>query len=325
MKTPTAADTYVNFGYEDFATEGTEATSIDQAFGFDTTYTVNRSNQYQKVFNQNSQDVQKLVAKAYTGTVDIDFTLSTPYWLTAVLGAVADGAGPPYDHTYTPANVTPTISIEIGNDIDTDSVQKLLGCRLSSMTLSSAPNDLVKCALSFVYLNELEGTSLGSQVAIPDNPFCYSQATYELPAASTIADLESFDIVVNRNPELVPQQGSRFYAKSVNKAREYQTSLVIPFEAAATILEKFYGTGTGPSTGTPTETATAQIVLTNGAAGVLERTLTIDLAGLGIDTETLNSAPVEIVKENSTLFARTVTDFIWRDNTAVAPESPDAP
>ena len=90
-KTPTGADVRVNFGFE--ATEGTEAASIDQTFGFDTNVSINRSNQYQKVFNTANQDVQKLVAKTYQGTVDVDFILTTPFWLRAVLGANVDAGG----------------------------------------------------------------------------------------------------------------------------------------------------------------------------------------------------------------------------------------
>lgn len=313
------AQAYTQYGWETVAF-GTVATTIDKAFGHEVNISVDRKRSFTKLFGVGARNATHFSPGKFDGSATVEFALANGYWLRAVLGsAPSDGGGGPFTHTYSESDTLTSMSIENGLDLSTDSIITLLGVVVNMATISGTVGETVKVRLECVYKTESEGTSLdGSPATESEDPFYYAQATFEMPDGTTISNIQSFEIPITNNAELIHGIGSEFAVASVAKNREYEVRLTVPYEAAATLLETFYGSGTGPSAD-PAELATGQLTITNGGAGTALRSLVVNLTNLKIDTDTMAARAGEIINEDVTIFARVCSSIVYTNNTAVAP------
>lgn len=315
----TASAAYCNFGYE---TTFKTPVAANKAFGLNTRVsTLDRKNFLKLIGNLGTQDYQVALEGKYEGALNIDFDITTPWWLRAVIGSlVTTGAGP-YTHTCTPANIPPSMTVEVGMDLATDALQKFLGVVVQEARITCEVGDQpAKCSLSCLYANETKATSgLGSQAAVADTPFNFAYGSLEVPSASPIADTQRVEISIRRNAELLYGLGSR-HATGVNfKQREYEIVTLNSFDDASTYLEKLYGAAGGPASAA-SSIASAVFKLNNGGAGTAQRSYAFTFGATKIDRHSTQGLEFEgTIMEQVTMHPLTLTNVVAVNNTAAMP------
>jgi len=314
----TGAQTYVNYGYEALATYGTVAASIDQTFGYDTDVSFDFDNQSIRLPVLNSQDYAAQVAGGFKGTWSLTATMADAYFLASVIGDSGDGGAAPFTHTYTYDDVCRSISIDYGVDLSTDSLRTFLGCVPTKCTIKANIGEPITYSMDGFYKTETEGAALGAAVAVTEQPFTFANASLEMPNATPISNVQTVEITYNRNPSELSVLNSRFNAGRYYGSRFVDVKVTMPFEAAATLLEKAYGSATGPGT-TVAEVASAELTITNGEAAGAQRSLVMLLTNLMPDTHKTGAKPNELITEDITLTARGLTSIIYSNAEAAAP------
>jgi len=311
--------TDVSYGWE--TTFGTISSGFDKAFGQGVKLsTFNMDNTNDQVYQVGSQELQRQYAKEFKGSFSVDFLLSDPWFLRAILGAAPTTTGSgPYTHTYNTTNgineVQTSFSMNVADDLDTDSDKNLLGCIANSMTLTASVGEPVRVKLDGAFANLSKDTGLTSAVAAVEEPLYFQQATLELPSGTTMPEVQSFEITVNRNNEFVWGLGSRFAQKNVSKQREYTMSMDMAYEQDSDVLDDFLGSTTAP-TAVPTEAATLVLTVTNGESGTDERSYTITFANVMVETVDSSRAPEEVIRLVASMRARSLTSIVVVNNTA---------
>lgn len=299
---------YVNYGFE--ASYGAGAASA-RAFGLGAKITHTRRNNMERVFGVGSRNASTTVAKQYEGTASVEFVLTRASFFRAVLGSVSDaGSGPSsWTHTYSEANTIPSFSIDTGTELGTnDEVTELQGCKVGSMTLTAAVNELVRIRLECPYKTETLATSgIGSQVAETETPYTFVQGLIEWSAGGgTVGTVQSIELTINESLEGLWGVGSRIKTAEVEKIREYNLRMTVAFRDTTEFLTKFLGSTTAPLAGTPA--AQANIVLTFDTGS--SQKIVITLASVYFDEESLPKDVNEVIKEDVTGWALSGTSIV---------------
>jgi len=279
-----------------------------------------RNNNLQAVWGLGSRTQTVIIEKQFTGTMGIEFLMSNPWFLYPILGAKADGGSGPssYTHTFTEANTLPSFKFQNSLNIDTASTNDLnismVGAVNTGASIKTSVGEAVSVTMDWVYANESIATSaFVAQTAETYQPYSFAHGVLELPNGSTIANVQSVDISIAQNADMIWGLGSRAGTAHVDKNRAYSIKTTAYFTDPATFLKLFYNGSTGTTPGNITETATLQLTFTNGTQ-IVEFTFT----GLKIDTESLPQSIDAAVMEDISLQARTLT-VICTDSTATYP------
>lgn len=313
---------WLKFGWEDVAF-GTESTGIDKSFGNGARVSsFSRRNNEEKIYGLGARNAQKLVSKKFEGACEIEFPLSTPWFLYAVMGTVSsDATSSPETHTFTEANTIPSFSVENNIYTDTKSVATLLGCKVNTCIISAAVGELARVRLGVIYADETHDSTTSAQVttlATIDDVFTFAQGSLELPNGTTIAEVQSIELTINNGAEVLWGLGSRLGQKCPVKSRDYSARVNLAFEASATLLEKLYGASTGPIAA-PAETATLELTFTNGLTGTNTRSIVFLFTGVKVDEHNLPQDPTSVIMEDALLQMRDLTTVIAINNDAAMP------
>jgi len=308
---------YIQYGKEETA-YGTEAAAIATAFGNGASIETTRRNSLTRVMGLGSRNAQKLIEGKFEGTLEVNFTLGTTHWMAAVLGTVSKtgGGADAWNHTYVEANTIPSMTVEDGTDLGTtDSVVKYLGCKINECALGCNVGESVKVKLNMLYKTESEGVTLdGTPASDSEEPLIFAHGSLQLPSGTGFVNVQSVDLIISNNLTPIYGLGSRLLQKLVEGARHYTVRINKTFENASDTLEDFYGSGTGPSATTITETATLILIFTNGLLTTAEKSLTITITGLKADEHSQPKNPAEVLYENTVWFGRTAS-IVGVDNT----------
>lgn len=308
----TGAVSYCNYGYE--ATYASAATGT-RTFGQGTKLTISRKNNIERIYGLGARNATAHVAKKYEGSASIEFVMCNASWLRAVLGTVADaGAGPSsYTHTYSEANALQSFSIVNGTNIgDLDYVSVLTGAKVASATITAAQGEVIKCKIEALYKTETLATSgLGAQVTETESPYTFAEGSLQLPSGSTIGNVQTVELTINNNLEMLWGLGSRLATTGVGKAREYNLRMTVVFSQNTDLLTKFLGNTAAPVAGTPAEQATCILTFTHAAGS----SLVITLANITFDTETLPLDVNEVIKEDVEGSALSMTSAVMTNST----------
>ena len=315
------ASVRLSYGWE--ATFGTVSGSVNKAFSQGVklnAFDIDNSVDY--IYGLGSQDAQKSVTKEFKGTWGIEFALSDPWFLRAILGGnPTDGGATPYTHTYDAvmgiSDTMTSISTVVGFDLDTDSNQTLLGCICNSMTLNAAVGDIIKVTLDGTFANLDKDTTLDSLVSPVEEPFSFAAASFEIPNATTIADVQSVEMSWNRNPKQVFGLGSRTQQKSVATEREWNVRLAATYENDDQFWDDLLGSTTAP-TAIPAEVATCELTITNGGASSAMRKFVFLFTDVRVERGAITASTDAVVNQDITLRARSLSSVIVSNATQYA-------
>ncbi len=297
-----ATVSFMNYGFE--TSFGAVSTGLTNVFGAgQKMISMNRKNNLEKVFGMGNRDAQKLIPKKYEGAVSVEFVLANPWFFKGVMGTVSSTSSAPRTHTFSKANTIPSLTIENEIEIDTVSRFRLLGCQVSTMTLTATVNELVKIKLDMVYSTETLVSTTTDAATESFVLFTFAQGTLELPDDSTLADVQNVEIVYVNNPEPVFGLGSRFSQNGPVKNTDIQITATLAYEASATLIQKLYGAAGNPNA-TITETADMVLTFTNGLSDNNERSIELTVTGIVLDEHNLPQDPTALIVEDATLFGR---------------------
>jgi len=311
-------------GWSAVAASHTKSDETYMPFGQGVEINVTRSNNAERIVGVGARNATATVNKQYGGAITINGVLSNAYWLLGVLGANADAeTTEAYTHTYTEANILPSFTVvqsfELGT---TDFNSDLIGCVINQCTISAAVNEALKFSLEGIYRYENLGTTHVANLADVEPIFTFAHGSIEMSDGTTIAAVQSFELTIVNNAEMVYGVGSRFGTGVVAKNREYNFSMTAAFNDYTDLLTYFMNgtnTASAPDAGSGTEIATLELTFTNDDGDILD----INLTGVHLNEETLPQNVTEVVKEDVSGWARACTNIIYTNDVELAMAAAD--
>ena len=313
---------YVNYGWE--TTYGTASSTINIPFGHDTKITSLSMKRNSKMINGlgNTEAVNS-VATTFEGSLGIDFVLGNGYLFKAVTGNTSTDAGSgPYTHTYIASagdmgKTLPSFTVENGVDLSTDYRGKYTGCTINSLKLSASTGELVQASATIDFAKFEKDATLGTKVDDTyADPFSFVHASLEIPDGTTIAEVQSFDLTINKKPKLVDGLGSQFHQTAITTGTEYDLSVDVAFEDTV-LMEDFLGSSSSPADN-PDEVASLDINFNNGKSGTDLRSLQITFSGIRLDELSLPQDNEDLIKESLTIKPRQISSLVYTDNNATS-------
>ncbi len=337
----TGAFGYLQYGFEKPATFGTEALSLCTVFGLEQKITTlgltNNRNHLQKL-NQLEPDLYYYGATR--GSLGVDFVLSNPWWLNTVFDTVCTcdmciACDAFASHTYT--NVTKIrqpISVEMGTHqagalacCPTGVVRFLTGGVVNSISLRSSIGEAVRGSVDISYADERESAccAIDTTPAQDTCNFPYTFAYGNLTTTSgTLANLQSFDININSNSDLLYTHNTSVACAAYRKLFEITGSFTATY-VDNDMLRHIYaqahvGTMCNTTRGLDCEvffrepndaccactTATLTLVFDNGQAGAFEKSITLTGTGVGFADHSVSIEPNEPMFETLNWQIRTL-------------------
>lgn len=306
------------YGYEDTAF-GTVATTISSVFGNGATVNVSLNNNTERLYAIGAREAQKLVTKKLDVSWNVDFALGNAYFLRAVMGTKgAESGGGPYVRTYGVNNTIPSMTVRNAFNLDTNSQHDVLGAMVNNMTLNCNVGEIVRCkvdgfAQKLVKTSTLGTTSSGDV----EDPLIFSGASIKL-GSTTGLDVQSLEISVGNNLEMLFAVGDRFATKGVAKSLEYSFRIAEAYEDDTLALDNFLGSSTQSVT-SPANLATLVATFTNGLSSTFERALVATFANVQLPTYDYTIDINEIIKENTTYWALNCSGWDYTNNSASSP------
>jgi len=232
----------------------------DSHFGLDTNFTASLSNNLNArrgfVGSATSgRDVQKFVAGRVDYNLTIDFDLNDPAFLENLLGDKTTS-------TYSGADIPKSITIaHCLDNVTTDRDEIYTGVVIDSATIRGTINEPIIVILSCVAATmDYDETVTANASVNANSPFTFTEAIFELPNASVIANVvESFELSVNNNYTML-YGTSREAVNYVPGARDYSLRISTKY-VDDSFINKALG-GTSIATDEPTQNATVEITLT---------------------------------------------------------------
>lgn len=224
---------------------------------------LNSNHNLDPVYEPGSRDPDQHVEQEFEGSTSLEFTVSNPYFLGAL---ISGGASGPWDGE-TPG----TIAIVTG--VDGVAERELSGGIVTSGTISASTGDRVTASLDVTYVDESRSSSVQSQPTEDNRALMWHDASLNVSGAD-LQIKRSFELSIENNSEPIHQLGSRFAGAYALRQRSitFDYGTIISNDA---LLSRHYGGGSSPSSRV-TNTTGATIDLGDGAGS----SMTIDVEGL---------------------------------------------
>ena len=242
-----------------------------------------------------------------------EFVLSEPWVLRTVLDNVASVVGTPDMHTFTPTKEIQPFSLGIGMDLTTANQNRvLLGCLARSLSLRTSLGEVVRGTLDVISGKERAVSTTLSAAIAPDDDFpvyTFEHASIELPGGTTLAEVQSMDLTMTTNAELLYGVGN---AEAVNGRRGL---MEITGRFQLTMKDNVnYG-----YVNARTDVAALNMKFTNGATGNELREIEFQLTGLSLAQHTVDSVePNENILESLDFQAKNIS-AVAKNNDASYP------
>jgi len=326
----TGAFGYLQYGYE--MCFGTEACVLVDVFGLEqkiTNWSI--TNNRITLAGLDAIEPQIYAYGATRGSLGIDFVLSNPFWLSTMYCMVATAANTPtcgsHTHTFTnPDKLRQSISIEVGTEQGaTDVVRTLTGAVVNSLSLRSSIGEVIRASADISYANEIEGCAIDASPATDPDNFPYTFAYGNLTTtAGTIANLQSFDITLNQNSDLLYTHNTSVADTAYRRLFEITGSFTATYVDSDMLTDIYKqahlagGTGLDCTTFAREQT-TMTLVFDNGQTGVgAEKTITLTGTGVGFADHSVSIEPNEPIFETLNWQIRTLA-AVAVNQTASAP------
>jgi len=297
MSVRSASSVYVQYGIESTFGGGATQTKLfgrnQRATGLEWS---NQQIALPQLFDPRYRD---FLYNANAGNVNMEFTLSNPWIFTWMFGASSYSAGDPDTHTWDsdPATnalirLAPTGHIEIGMDNTANIVRNAKGVVATSLNLKTSIDNPVEASMQLKWgLEDNISTTLDSSVATDLTsmvPFNFTQATVELPVATTLGTIQDLDFTININTDLLRQLGTPDAVDAWRKLIEITGRVTLAFETQTEIDQIRARVPENDM----------KILFTNGLTGDNERSIQINLGEVSLSKHGTDHSPGELVLQN---------------------------
>jgi len=236
------------------------AVTADTHFGLDTAINPSLNNNLTgrrgfKGSATGGRDILAYTAGKSEGSFSVDFDMCDHTFFTHALGTLAAET---YSGIDLPLSFTTTTNFD---NVTTDRCTVYAGCVIDQATIKGAEGEPVTCSLNCKYAkSDFTGTLLSNTALTGDAPYTFTEATFELPNATTITNIvNGFELTISNNFT---------FHYGANRVAQYYTageraySLKLDTKYVADLLLTAALGGTGIAADTPTVSATMEIVLT---------------------------------------------------------------
>ncbi len=316
----TGAFGYLQYGRE--ATFGSLAACVDKVFGIE-----------QKVTNWNITNNRMALAAlgqvepaifAYgttRGSLGVDFVVSNPWFLSTLFDTVSTAGCMPtagsHTHTYSIVNKLRTpVSVEVGVEQGGANItRQLLGGVVNSISLRSAIGEPIRGSADISYADEIEcGLSIACCPVSDTCNFPYTFAYGNLTTtAGTIAEIQSFDINMNQNSDLLYTHNTSLAADGYRKLMEVTGSFTASYLDTELLRDIYAQAHCAAGVGIDgavfaREQTTLSLIFNNGLVGAgTEKTITLTGTGVGFADHAVSIEPNEPIFETINWQIRTLS------------------
>ena len=331
----TGAFTYLQYGLEStFGTFPCPTSTVDSVFGLEQKITNwNFTNNRITLAALNQLEPQIYAYGTTRGSLGLDFVLSNPWWLRTIYDrrVTADGgACAVTSHTYDiNSKLISSIALEIAAEEGCmDVVRRITGGIVNSVSLRSAIGEVVRASVDISYASETE--MCHAIQACPSGDTCNFPYTFAFgtltTTAGTIAELQSFDITLNQNPDLLYTHNTSIAPSAYRKLFEITGSFTASYldvELLRDIYAQAHDTaGAGiDGEGFAREQTTLTLTFSNGLSCMnLERSITLTGTGVGFADHSATIEPNEPIFETLNWQIRDMT--VVADNATLTANIP---
>jgi len=301
-----ASSSYVEYGYEN-ATFGSGFVGNGIQFGKEVKVTgLEFKNNQMPLGQLYSPEIESFAYGRNEGKCSVDYVVSNPWFLQSVLGtAVSVAAANPtvsglYQHTWNSSPTTDatmrdihTMALRLGFKTDTEFKRTAVGVVCPSLSLKMALNETVKVTQELIWGEEAKaGFSNPSGVSMAGGiPYTFVHASITDPlTGNTLGSVQSFDLNINSNAELIYEMGNKLSADAYRKILELTGKIsVVLYDSD--LLESVYGRA---------ETSHDLVVtLSNGLTGTSTRNIVMTFTGCSFSShDSAGVEPGELLLEN---------------------------
>lgn len=217
MPSPTGAHTTLWYLWEDAGFGAAPADTDQKPPGGNATLDTNEgSNNAVEVFEPNDREVAQLIAQHFDGSFSLDFEVTNPWWMQAVIAeaSTVDNADGSYTHTFsgdTPLPMRLYAGYEANATSGTDPLRRILkGCVIQTATIDTSVEDTATVSLTGAYADEETQTvtSLDPQPELQEDVMTFAEAALQL-GGSTLSLVQDASIEINNNVDIKRELGTR--------------------------------------------------------------------------------------------------------------------
>jgi len=328
----TGAFGYLQYGFEVPCMFGTEALSLCTPFGLEQKITNwNLTNNRITIQRLNQIEPQLFAYGTTRGSLGVDFILSNPWWLNTLYDTVCSSNMCTCMfavHTYTNCTkLRQPISIEIGTEQGgTDVVRKVTGGVVNSISLRSTIGEVIRASADISYADETETCPSMCIDMCPGVDTCNFPYTFAYgnltTTAGTLANLQSFDITLNQNSDLLYTHNTTVACAAYRKLFEITGSFTATYVDNELLRDVYaqahVGTMCCMAVGLDCEVfareqTTLTVVFSNGLASCMEKSITLTGTGVGIADHSVSIEPNEPIFETINWQVRTLAPVAIND------------
>jgi len=217
------------------------------------------------------RDIYKLLGGKLEFSISIEFQPQHFDWLQYVLGTRTGAGTVASPYVYTGSDTLSSITISSSHELGgTDRNWYYLGCKINTMTMSATVGEPVKVTLDIIGADIYPNTTKLTNVNLDTTDvYSFEGCSMEYPNATAVTNIiDSFEISIGNNIEVLYGLGSRVGKAGIEKNRDYGVKFTFKEMDTNTYSDDFLGVVAG------TTTATTASKLVDGAA-----TFTDDLVG----------------------------------------------
>jgi hypothetical protein len=292
------------------------ASADKKPFGYNATLSTKEgSNNAVRLFEPGDPEAVSIIEQAFDGTFTVDFTLSNPWFLRAVIAEASSSGTSPTTHTFDGFPGDP-MRIYTGNT-NTSTYRELEGAVVGTATFTFNIPGEVEVSLDGAYAYENGDASSFTQPALNERALSYHDSRLSR-AGSDLSFVQSLTVTVNLNVDMVDDLGSRFAVDYSPKQRNPELSYARIVQDTSD-QERAYGGATSLQE-TVENTADFVVEATNGKTGADKNSIQLQMdnvfpdsvsrSGTGdgsadLEDELSEAAPtISAVAENGTSSAR---------------------
>lgn len=270
--------------WEDEFNDDNPSDDDHKPFGADATLdTLEGSHNAVRVFAPNNRKAIQIIEQNFAGSWSASFALTNPWWLRSVIAeATTTGDSAPFEHEFSGA--TPDTFQMIQGTETTDVERVLKGCVTVDASISVDVMGNVEVSLSGVYADEdkTPDATLDNQPTIQERVLHFGHASLSIDG-STVRLVQSLDITINNNTDLIPELGTRMPVDYSPKEMTVDLSWSDIVNEDDDHLDRFYG-GANSLQETMDNDEDAKIEFDNGLSGGDKNSLELSIEGLFPDS-----------------------------------------
>jgi len=316
-----ASSSYADYGYESTFGGGVSGNGIK--FGKEVKVTGLEFKNNQIPLGQlYSPEIESFAYGRNDGKCSVDYVVSNPWFFQSILGvSVPTNAGGVYSHTWNSnPTTTPTMrdiksmALKLGFKVNTDYKRTAVGVVCPSLSLKMSLNETVKATQELVWgeetVNQVFAAPTGVEMA-GAIPYTFVHASITNPlTGNTLASVQSFDLNINSNAELIYGMGSKLSVDAYRKILELTGKISIVLYDSD-FLESVYNRA---------EAANDLVVtISNGGSGTALRSIVMTFTGCSFSShDSAGVEPGELLLENLDFQCKHVT-VVAKNTTTVIP------